>query len=308
MKNKKGELDIPFGWLFGLIVGAIILSLAIFMASKLMNTEKTNIDSSVAKEIGVLMNPLQLGIEDYSQTHMEFPVNTRIYTDCNQNGEFGKQTIKVSQKFSAGWSDSGVEVNFNNIHIFSKEILEGKKFTLFSQKFEFPYKVADAIYMISEKEIYCFVNPPENVASYLQMINLKNVVTNCSKGNIRVCFDNSRECNISVRYNEGSITKDGKTVFFYDDTLMYAGIFSDPIIYECQLKRLMKKASSLALLYNQKASIIARAGCNSNLNADLSTFASSLTSMTSSSGITSLSNQAEKIGQKNDYNSDCRLW
>lgn len=311
MKNKKGDLNIPFGWLFGLIVGAMILSLAIFMASKIMNVEKKGIDSSVAKEIGVLMNPLQLGREGLVRTRMKFAVNTKIYTDCNQNGEFGKQTIKVSQKFSKGWTDSGVEVSFNNLHIFSNSVIEGKNFRLFSKKFEFPYKVADAIYMISEKDVYCFIDPPENIKRDIQSLDIENLVTNCSEGNIRVCFDKSRDCDITIRYNEGSvgsIVKDGKTMFFYGDALMYAGIFSDSYIYECQLKRLMKKTSSLALLYNQKASIISRAGCSSNLNADLVAFAISLKAMSESSGITPLSKQAEKIGQKNDYNSDCRLW
>jgi len=34
---------------------------------------------------------------------------------------------------------------------------------------------------------------------------------------------------------------------------MYAAIFAEKEVYECQLKRIMKRVSSLATLYNKKS-------------------------------------------------------
>jgi hypothetical protein len=254
------------------------------------------------------MNPLQLGVESSRTGKMNFATETQLYTTCDEYGEFGKQKILVSQKSFGKWTSTGVESSFNNLYIFSKSILQGKSFILMPIKFEFPYKITELMILIPESERYCFVDAPDKVIDYAQENRLKNVVTNCSLGDIKVCFESSSGCDISVRYNEGSIQhKDGK-IYFSDDSLMYAGIFSDAETYECQLKRLMKKTASLAMLYRDKYPIIAKAGCSSNLNTDLAAFSSALNSMGSSTSIISLSTQAKNIGEKNYANWDCRLW
>jgi len=43
--------------------------------------------------------------------------------------------------------------------------------------------------------------------------------------------------------------------------LLYAAIFSDPITYNCQVKRLMKRAGELARLYEQKSEFLSQV-CN----------------------------------------------
>ena len=308
MFGKKGELDIPFGWLFGLIVGAMILSLAIFMATKIMTQEQTKIDASFAKEIGVLMNPLQIGAGDSRSGNIKFAVDTQLYLTCEEYGDFGKQKILVSQKSFGNWTSTGVEVSFNNLHIFSKSLVEGKNFILMPRKFEFPYKITELMILIPKTERYCFVDAPDNVVTEVQNWDLSNVVMNCSDGDIKVCFEGSSGCDISVKYNEGIIQHPEGRIYFSDDDLMYAGIFSDVETYECQLKRLMKKTASLAMLYRDKYPIIAKAGCSSNLNNDLVVFSSSLNSLESSNSIKSLATQAKTMGEKNNAKAECRLW
>jgi len=98
--------------------------------------------------------------------------------------------------------------------------------------------------------------------------------------------------------------KDG-TVYFKGDALMYAGIFANKENYECQLKRLMQRVSSLALLYKDKAVFIKRVSCDSELNlAGLSVAALGLES---SAGLNSVSLIAEDVGNKNEY-AECKLW
>ena len=51
---------------------------------------------------------------------------------------------------------------------------------------------------------------------------------------------------------------------------MYAGIFSEDNLYECEAKRLMQRVAQLTLLYNNKAELVSKSGCNSNLGGELS--------------------------------------
>lgn len=305
LKDKRGEMDIPFGWLFGLLVGAVILALAIYMSSSLFKVEQTKIDASSSKEIGILMNALELGVESRKKSFMRFPAETRLELDCNLNRPFGKQTITLSQKSFDKWTNSGIEVSFNNRYIFSDSFIEGKQISIISKQFNFPYQVASLIYFIPEKKEYCFKNAPESVIEEVK--DLKNIKTECNTGEVVVCFSEQSGCDVIVRMNEGTVQKKGKKSNFIGEELMYAAIFSDLEIYECQVKRLMIKTASLAMLYREKASIISRAGCNNNLE-ELAGFSSYLNAMEDSSSLSYLSQLATKIGDINNANSVCRLW
>lgn len=307
MKNKA-QLDISFAWIFGIIVGAVILGFAIYMAANIIDTGRTTVDAKTSKQIGVLLNPLQLGIEDFKSTKMSFASDTRMYNDCNLAGDFGEQKIMVSQQSFGEWTDTGMDITFNNIYIYSNETIEGNNFNIFAKQFEFPFKVADLIYMIPENSEYCFVNPPSNIKEDINNFNLKNLVLNCTSGSIKVCFENSINCDIQVKYNQGEIIKNKVKIYFNGDSLMYAGIFSDKFVYECQLKRLMKKTAILASLYKDKATLISRAGCESNVEADLMNFKNALTGLEDSSNLFPLKLLAEDIGEKNDANANCKLW
>lgn len=305
---RKAQLDTSFTWIFALIVGAIILGFALYMSSKIFNIGEETVDAKTAKQISVLLNPLQLGIEDFKSSSMAFSSQTRIFNTCTTARSFGEQKILVSQKSFGEWTNTNMDVSFNNIYIYSNAMIEGQKFTIFAKKFEFPYKVADLIYMIPQEKEYCFVEAPENIKDEVERFNLKNLITNCSSNSIKVCFKGDSNCNILVNYEKQTIERDKTTIYFSDDALMYAGIFSEPQIYECQLKRLMKKTAILADLYKEKASFISRAGCSSNVDSDLIAFSSLVSNLKDSSGIFSLSDYAKDLGEKNDANSNCRLW
>ena len=59
IKMKKGFLQISFAWLFAIIVGIFILFLAIYGVTKLINVGQYQIDSETAKNLGILLNPLE---------------------------------------------------------------------------------------------------------------------------------------------------------------------------------------------------------------------------------------------------------
>jgi hypothetical protein len=317
IKNKKGALEFSFTWVFAIIAGMFILFLAIYGVSKFMNIEKSSQNAQTATDIGVLTNPLGSSFETGKRTLISTSVQTRIYPGCSSNGFFGRQTLKTSQKVYNQWSDAGVNVGFSNKYIFSENPVEGKNFYLFSKPFEFPFKVADLIYLTSTNDKYCFKDAPENIKTEIDDLTGNNLSVNenfftkdsgCPPGSINVCFKGGSNCNITVNTVLNYVEKDGKQMYYEGDALMYAAIFSDKDNYECQLDRLMKRTEQLAIIYNQKSNLIfQRTGCSSDLNADLVQLGNIAGNFGSSESINTVYSLAEDIGSKNEYG-ECRLW
>ncbi len=308
MKNK-GALQISFAWLFAIIVGAVILFLAIFSTTKLIKTEQITQDAKTGKEIGVLLNPLETGFETGKTTSLTLPVETRAYNKCSNDGIFGRQIIQISQKSFNKWTKTDIDIGFSNKYIFSEEYVEGKKFYIFSKPFEFPFKISDLIYVTSSIKEYCFINPPEEIKDEISKLKQDNfLLENCSNSEkiVKVCFTNSPNCDINVNYPMKYVEKKQGKMYFEEDALMYAAIFADKEIYECQLKRLMKRAGHLALLYNDKANFISQIECHSNLN--LIGLSNSVDDIENSANLKSINYLVEEIKEKNEENVLCKLW
>jgi len=306
-EKRKGAVEMPFAWLFSLIVGAFILFLAIFAVVKIMQTENVAIDAATAKEVGVLLNPLETGFEAAKTTSLILPKDTRIYNRCTKDETFGRQTIRLSQKNFGKWSDTDVNVGFSNKYLFSNNYTEGKKFFIFSKPFEFPFKIADVIYITSANDKYCFENSPADVSDELSNLGQENIfIKDCPANSVRVCF--SGNCEIRVNLESKYVEKRDSKMYFTDNTLMYAAIFSDSDTYECQLKRLMQRGEELTSLYIEKSNIIAAKGCSSNLGNDLSVLSSQFNVVDSSVNLNSaVVDAVQNIGVENGA-SNCKLW
>lgn len=309
--KKCAAVQISFGWLFAIIVGAIILFLSIFIATKIINTGNTESDTKIAKQILVLLNPLESSFSTDVATSFDVPSETRIYNSCESENGFGEQKLKVSQKTFGEWSKEGLDVSFENKYIFSEDPLEGRKFYLFSKPLEMPFKVADLIYMTSDSKDYCFEDMPRgelrDAIESLNESNPKLVLTNCSAESIKVCFGYSTDCDVNVNEGAGTVEKNGEIMVFTSDSLMMAAIFSDPELYECQVVRLMQRTAQIARLYEDKESIIKRTGCDSNLAADLNQLSIIAKKTKDSNDLRDIQGIADSINDKNS-NTICRLW
>ena len=312
--KKRAFLQISFAWLFAIIAGIFILFLAIYGITKLIDTEQAIQDAKTGKEIGILLNPLETSFESATTSFLTFPVETRIYNKCNLYGNFGNQVIQVSQKSFDKWTKTNIDIEFPNKYIFSEKYIEGKKDYIFSKPFYFPFKVADLIYLTASSKKYCFSDAPEDIQDEILTLNQENLLLdNCQEDNIKICFGLDSDCDINVYYDDGSgyveKTEDNFLTksYFESNALMYAAIFADKNLYECQLKRLMQRTGSLALLYKDKSTFISQtAGCNANLNLlELNDLANNLES---SADLAQMSYIAEDIQDKNKDNSQCRLW
>ncbi len=305
--NRKAYLEISFTWLFAIIVGAIILFLAIYAVSKFIKIGQTEQDVKTSEELGALLNPLETGFETAKLTAITFPAETRIYNKCTNFGTFGEQKIQTQQKSFNKWSKTNIDSSFENKYIFSERYVEGKKVYVFLKPFEFPFKVADLIYITSSSTNYCFEDAPDEIKEELSTLGEKNLfLEECPENSVRVCFENEN-CDIDVAYEGKIVEKDGKTIYFEGGALMYAAIFSDAEVYECQLKRLMQRTEQLSLLYINKESFISQK-CDSNLGNDLLELKTFAENLGSSRELYLINNIAEDIKEKNEYNWECRLW
>ncbi|VVB82072.1 Uncharacterised protein [uncultured archaeon] len=311
-KKRKGAIELSFGWLFAIIAGIVIIFLALYLSSKLIGTQQQTVNAETGKEIGILLNPLETSFESAQTTSMTIPVESKIEDKCDTKGNFGNQIIQVEQKSFGKWTQTDVNIKFENKYIFLDNQTEGKKFYIFSKPFYFPFKVADLIYISSSNQVYCFVDAPSNIKEEISNLNQANLLTeNCSEGNIKVCFERDN-CEVNVNYQQGFLEKN-KTMYYFSGigedykTLMYAAIFSDKAVYECQIKRLMMRTGEIALIYSEKESLTKKAGCDENLGTDMNIMNGLTSGLNNSEEIGVIGAQADNINAKNNGRM-CLLW
>lgn len=304
MRNNKKGIEFNFAWMFAIIVGAVIIFLAIYGSTKLLHTGEKISETEAGKELGILLTPYETGIEEGKATKISLSEEVEISNICSEIGNFGSQKIKLGEE--------GVPITFYNKYIFSSEKITGKELNVFTMPFRMPFKVADLTMIYSENEKYCFVNAPEDVRKEVEGFGLKNVdiiennKLNCDKDSIKVCFSGSG-CDINVL--SGRAERDGKSIYYeseFGNALLYSVIFSSNEIYECQLKRLMKRTVELAGIYTEKSALIRGKDCNTEMEQDLQTLA--LSSKISSSAELGKVLDAAKIMEDKNENAICKLF
>ncbi len=237
---------------------------------------------------------------------MTIPTESRINNGCENFGSFGEQRIGVSQNNNGGWKDTGVDSIVYNKYLFSNKSVQGKNFYLFSKPFEFPFKVADLIFLTSSEKNYCFINASKGIQDELTSLSQANLFTeNCPADSIKVCFEGGKNCDINVDFNDGSVSKNDGKVYFETEALMYAAIFSDKNIYECQVQRLMERVRELSFIYNDKENITSGIGCPAEVN--LLGLADAASSLKDSSDLVTVKSVADDVKNQNDQ-AYCSLW
>jgi hypothetical protein len=153
------------------------------------------------------------------------------------------------------------------------------------------------------EEKYCWVNPPSDLEDELEALNPGNIETvvsaeACPVGSTSVCFTSS-DCDVDVSVVSQSVTKDGETVF-YDEGLIWAAIFSDADLYECQVRRLGRRGAELALLHVAKSELQTARGCSTNLEGSLMVLADSARGLSGSAGLAGLRIHSDDLKRRND--------
>ncbi len=239
-----------FNWIFALVIGAIILFLAIFASLNIMKTSKYRQDTISAAQLDVLLNPYETGFT-LAKT-ITLSTESSVSLTCDASSGIGKQGLTIGSSSKIGSAEEkGAVTSIYNKYIFSEKQMQGKNLYLFSKQLEMPFKVADILCLTTET--YCFIKPPVSIREELEEMNLTNIeiadnTQDCTGK--EVCF--SGNCDILVNTAEHYVKKQGKTLTYMGDALLYAAVFSSPEIYTCNIKRILKRLSLLSELYYEK--------------------------------------------------------
>jgi len=306
MKNKRGFLDISFSWIFAFLIGAMILTGAIYGINKFSSIKNTQNSAELGVALKNLLTPLESGVETTKSITITLPVLSKINHGCDNYGNFGGETFSLQEKVKNKWTNSGVPISFKDKYIFTPEVFEGQTFNIFSKPFNFPFKVANLIYFSNSKDKYCFVGFSRGTETELKNLNQNNFeFGTCSTGAIKVCLGGNSNCDINVKTSDNSVEKNGEKVYFETDALMYAAIFSDKITYECELKRLMKRADELTDIYSSKSANLIQVGCSSSV--DFTLFRQGISNLEDSEDLVFINQAGKNMDSINKY-SGCRLW
>ena len=312
---KRGQFN--FVWLFAIIVGGAILVLAIYGATQAGDTARYQSDSEVAKSIAIITDPLQAGFGESSFGRISFNDETRINNICLSGG-FGKNEISVATRSGVGkeWNLAGGATSIHNKYIFSSERSSGEDYYVFSKGFDFPYEVADLIFLTPEN--YCFVNAPDEVVDEVLGLSIPNIqINNCTITDaVRVCFGNGDDCDVMVYgscqggcdsvFDVGTVSK-GSSDMKYVGSLMYGAIFSDKGVYDCNVLRLLYLAGKIAEEFVEKTDLMDARNCNTNLKPDLIVW-KSLIENANVDDLASLRSMADVIEKKNRGEKLCGVW
>jgi hypothetical protein len=292
--SKRGY-EFSFTWIFTVFVGAVIIFFAIYLAIQIAGTHQAERDTSQGKSLGVLLTPIETEIEEGKFATIYLTDPTRIYFECetpqSSGNPFGSQDIGLSIKPPIGkkWEEpSSPMVTFHNKYFFPTAnptdeenifMAEGEqKFYVLSKPFYLPFKIADLMIIYSDKEQYCFDlrHAPTDFRDKIQRINMTNVFfNNCDPSKqTTVCFSGST-CEVTIYpTTRPYVYKNGEYLYYLKSNdlnhdpyaMLYAAIFTDPKIYNCQVKRLMAHTSKLLDIYYSKSTYLSRLsglGCGS---------------------------------------------
>ncbi len=315
--NRNG-LDFTFTWMFAIIAGAVILFSAIYITTKLIGSSEIQRDTFVASELSNILSPIETNLEDSKYSLIEFTSDTRVFNDCSNSGVFGKQEISTASRGSIkeGWSKQSISKSSFNRYIFSREVEEtnNKKMHILASPLNMPFKIADV--MIMHGGNYCFVSPPDDIKdNFLDLssdgardigINISSNVNLCPQNYTRVCF-NVNGCDINVNTQSQVVKKYGKESYYYGDSLQLAAIFSDWKVYECQIKRLARRAGELGVVYKSKALYVEGSGCSNNLVSDLDSFVLA-TNINNSREFRQIVQIAKDLEESNDGLASCKIF
>lgn len=315
---QKRGIELTFGWIFSIIVGAVIIFLAIYGAMRFVNTERTIQDSESALLIQTRLASYETGLETASRPeNISFASQTRITNECDTRGVYGVQKISIATRSDIGetWQEAGVAAKSNSLYVFSQSSMESNQLYSVVKPLNMPFKIGNIVVLWSEPQ--CFVNPPAIVEEEIEELGLsqsgievKSSASSCKRTARVICFGPSggKECDAVVDTGQKKVTQ-GKSVVYYEEPLLYAAAIASPELYECQVKRMLKRGAELAELYEGKSALVAARsvqGCSSSLQSGLQGY-SSLAKNASSRDLDRIYGMALELERENKA-TVCPLW
>ncbi len=146
-KNKRGQIDVQFNWIFVLLIGALILSFFVGVAMWYKGTQEQKITGEIVLQLESLMKTAQESPKTAMTTTI--PDITLSFTcspyDCS--------TFGCPSEFSGG----GIARSTETQVLFSLGELEGTNLITWSLEWALPYKIANFLYLTTDAVRYIIV-------------------------------------------------------------------------------------------------------------------------------------------------------
>ncbi len=313
--GKKGFIE--FGWIFALIVGALILFFAFYFIGTKMNESKTGQGLVAENTLDILLNPFSSfgGLGATSSKEVTLQKKERFNFSCNLDMGFGYDSILSA-------TNPGVRMAPKKVYdkyIFTESSIYSKNLQVISKPFNMPWRVADLIYLFSRDRAYCFVGMTGSTieeefgagTTGMNISNFKFKDTKADCGNsITVCYGSG--CDIVIDFEYSRVVKGTREFPFIDDSTMYAAIFSSYDIYACNMKRVAQRIRYETEVYRNKARALGVKGCSSifsleALDQSANQVINSRTSAELASSIYTLRAAADALNSQN-MGADCSLY
>ncbi|MBU1987905.1 MAG: hypothetical protein KKD94_00275, partial [Nanoarchaeota archaeon] len=119
--SKKGY-EFGFAWIFTIFIGAVVIFLAVYIATQIVGMKQLERESVRGKKIGVLLTPIETELEAEKFATILVPDETMLFNGCDPpqslGNPFGSQHISTSIKSSIGgkWdvkNEQGVKSTFH---------------------------------------------------------------------------------------------------------------------------------------------------------------------------------------------------
>lgn len=247
--EKKGQ-GVQFNWIFVIVAGGLILLFFMFFTARYFELHNLRVGSETARGLDQVFLSAK---------------STPQYKTFNLEGN------NFDLNFECGFFviDGNYRQEIDYV-LFGTDVSDTDELLIWSREFNKPFKVDNVVYVLDpRKKIYV-----EGNLEFLQGLpDDLNIASNANDADSLVFFDycpSGYDGKKKVCVVNNQISFDGETYNYYDDSLVYAALVSDPNNFECAVERLEKKWSNLFKIYSRKTEFMS--GCNSlfsNLKSEL---------------------------------------
>ena len=321
MRFKRGDLN--FVWLFAVIAGSVILLLAIFGAVRFGQTGVTQQDTEIARTLALVTEPMQAGFTSGRRSMITFARPVLIENSCFEDS-FGRNEllVRVQERSNQEFESTSEPIRVENKYLFISDE-PSREFYVFSVPIDFAFRIADVVIMDSQE--YCFIgldDETQEIKSTFAVLGdyAKFGSSNCTDSSISVCFGTGG-CDINVRgtcndpqfcdneFETGRVERAGFSLD-YVGNFLYPAIFSEPMSYSCNLRRIMYRQSVLSELYLRKTDRMSVRGCSTNIASELRSLKSTSFELSRNLDFSAL--QQIYLGTKSlkelENRGQCRVW
>lgn len=274
-KGSRGQAE--FGWIFAIIVGALILFFAFYFIGSKMNETSVTKNLMTEHSLDILFNPFSYfgSLGATSAKSVTLSTVEKINFSCESEERFGYDSILVWTK------QVQAPRRVYDKYLFSDKFLEGKNFQIISKSFNMPWRVADLVYFFPKDMKYCFLGLSDIEKEFGDngtAMNISNFYfpetgqrTDCPQDGTVVTICGNNNCDVGV-FPDRVSKKDERgqriNLYYADDSQKYAAIFSDPEIYYCNLQRITQRLQYQIAVYSDKMRSLNANQCSISVNLD----------------------------------------